>query len=210
MKNNYKLSNLIDEDELVSNHVARWDSSKGDLLSKCRHIAKKYLSTDSPEEAIGDLPVNLELSALENKIIKIIKSTDRKSIILMDRLDEGYEPDPIGIGIITGLVYASIELNKKTDKIRPVIFLRDNIYRAVAIEDPDYSRNIEGQVMRLHWDWHQLLTSQQLECVSHLELIKRRINVFGTGAQRENSRGAMDLKNACNLLFIGRAIYFHY
>ncbi|MCZ8095051.1 MAG: ATP-binding protein [Acidovorax sp.] len=158
MKNNYKLSNLIDEDELVSNHVARWDSSKGDLLSKCRHIAKKYLSTDSPEEAIGDLPVNLELSALENKIIKIIKSTDRKSIILMDRLDEGYEPDPIGIGIITGLVYASIELNKKTDKIRPVIFLRDNIYRAVAIEDPDYSRNIEGQVMRLHWDWHQLLT----------------------------------------------------
>jgi hypothetical protein len=75
----------------------------------------------------------------------------------MDRLDEGYEPDAIGIGIITGLAYASIELNKRSARVRPVIFLRDNIYRALAKEDPDYSRNIEGQVIRLHWDWAQLL-----------------------------------------------------
>lgn len=36
-------------------------------------------------------------------------------------------------------------------------FLRDNIFRSLSKEDPDYSRNIEGQVIRLHWDWAQLL-----------------------------------------------------
>ncbi|EEW8719886.1 ATP-binding protein, partial [Escherichia coli] len=63
----------------------------------------------------------------------------------------------IGIGIIAGLAYASIELNQKAKCIRPIIFLRDNIFRSLSKEDPDYSRNIEGQVIRLHWDWAQLL-----------------------------------------------------
>jgi hypothetical protein len=157
-KKNYKLSHLVADDELLSSHLCRWESTKGNLLTKCRAIAKAYLSVSSPEEAVGDLSVNLELSDVESSAMKIIGASDRKVVLLMDRLDEGYEPDPVGIGIITGLVYASIELNKRSEKIRPIIFLRDNIYRAVAKEDPDFSRNIEGQVMRLHWDWAQLLT----------------------------------------------------
>ncbi|HDR1798403.1 TPA: ATP-binding protein, partial [Pasteurella multocida] len=88
---------------------------------------------------------------------EILSSVDKKVIILMDKLDEGYEPDNIGIGIIAGFAYAVIELNQRTEYIRPIIFLRDNIFRALSKEDPDYSRNIEGQVIRLHWDWSQLL-----------------------------------------------------
>ncbi|MFP4895963.1 P-loop ATPase, Sll1717 family [Paraburkholderia sp. EG304] len=157
LEKNYKTSKQIAEDELVSAHVSKWRAARGSLLQKCRVIAKGYLSVNSPEEAVGDLSGNLELSDVESSIFSILSKTERKIVVLMDRLDEGYEPDPIGIGIITGLVYASIELNKKSDKIRPIIFLRDNIYRAVSKEDPDYSRNIEGQVIRLHWDWAQLL-----------------------------------------------------
>lgn len=156
-KGNYKVSHLIKDDELINQHLLRWNATKGNLLTRCRAIAKAFLSLQSPEEAVGDLPGNLDLSQIEERVLDVIGRSDRRFILLMDRLDEGYEPDPVGIGIITGLVYASIELNKRSGKIRPIIFLRDNIYRAVAKEDPDYSRNIEGQVMRLHWDWAQLL-----------------------------------------------------
>lgn len=37
------------------------------------------------------------------------------------------------------------------------MFLRDNIYRTIAKIDPDFSRQVEGQVIRLHWDEYHLL-----------------------------------------------------
>ncbi|WP_173004130.1 P-loop ATPase, Sll1717 family [Ralstonia pickettii] len=157
IQRNYKLGKLVDADEVITRHLQRWNATNGSLLKKCRAIAKAFLSESVPEEAVGDLSTNLELSEVENRVIKLVEKGDKKFLLLMDRLDEGYEPDSIGIGIITGLVYAAIELNKKSENIRPIIFLRDNIYRAVAKQDPDYSRNIEGQIIRLHWDWAQLL-----------------------------------------------------
>lgn len=153
----YKLSSLIATDEKLKPHLARWNATKGPLLTKCRGIAKQFLSAESPEEAIGDLPVSLELSVVEERILRCLQKADRSVVILLDRLDEGYESDNVGVGIIAGLVYASIELNKKTDLVRPIIFIRDNIYRSLSKIDPDYSRNIEGQAIRLHWDWAQLL-----------------------------------------------------
>lgn len=155
---NYKLASLVGRDERLKEHLTQWNETKGTFLTKCRYIAKKYLTSDSPEEAVGDLPGNLDLQRVEEKVLDLLASADRKIVILMDRLDEGYEPDAVGIGIIAGLAYAAIELNKKSESIRPIVFLRDNIYRALAKEDPDYSRNIEGQVIRLHWDWAQLLS----------------------------------------------------
>lgn len=74
------------------------------------------MSSEAPEEAIRDLYANLDLSHIESKILSLTTLSDRRFIILMDHLDEGYEPDDTGIGIITGLVYASIELNKRAEK----------------------------------------------------------------------------------------------
>lgn len=154
---NYKTSSLVDRDHFLLEHLDRWAGFKGNFLTKCRKIAKEFLTNDSCEEAVGDLSGNLDLESVEEKVLDLLGAAKRKIVVLMDRLDEGYEPDAIGIGIIAGLAYAAIELNKKSEYIRPIVFLRDNIYRALAKEDPDYSRNIEGQVIRLHWDWAQLL-----------------------------------------------------
>lgn len=153
----YKLSDLVEKEDRLREHLDRWSESQTPFLTKCRKIAKSFLSIDSPEEAIGDLPLNLELASIEESVLKLLSKSDRRVVILMDRLDEGYEPDAIGIGIIAGLAYAAVELNQKSAFIRPIIFLRDNVFRALAKEDPDYSRNIEGQVIRLHWDWALLL-----------------------------------------------------
>lgn len=153
----YKLADLFDREEVLKEHLARWNDAQAPFLTKCRRIAKSFLSVDSPEEAIGDLPLNLNLNTIEESVFRLLSKADRRVVILMDRLDEGYEPDAIGIGIIAGLAYAAVELNQKSSLIRPIIFLRDNVFRALAKEDPDYSRNIEGQVIRLHWDWALLL-----------------------------------------------------
>ncbi|MFQ2588788.1 P-loop ATPase, Sll1717 family [Aeromonas caviae] len=157
ISSHYKLSSHISSDIVLSEHTKRWTSVHGDILRRCRIIAKEYLDEANPEESIGDLQFNLKTSEIEASIIKLLTGADRRVIILMDKLDEAYEPDNLGIGIIAGLTYASIELNQKASCIRPIIFLRDNIFRALSKEDPDYSRNIEGQVIRLHWDWAQLL-----------------------------------------------------
>lgn len=157
ISSHYKLSSQISNEKNLKEHISRWISVKGDILRKCRIIANDYLDSNKPEASIGDLQSNLDISEIEEKIIKTLEKSDRHVVILMDRLDEGYEPDSIGIGIIAGLAYASIEINQKSDKIRPIVFLRDNIFRALSKEDPDYSRNIEGQVIRLHWEWAQLL-----------------------------------------------------
>jgi len=170
----YKHAELITKEEVLREHVARWSDSQAPFLTKCRRIAKAFLSVESPEEAIGDLPFNLDLSAVEEIVLKILQKTDRHVVILMDRLDEGYESDAIGIGIIAGLAYAAVELNQKSKLIRPIIFLRDNVFRALAKEDPDYSRNLEGQVIRLHWDWPLLLqlAATRMKLSFHVDLEK--------------------------------------
>ncbi|VVO18471.1 hypothetical protein PS718_04016 [Pseudomonas fluorescens] len=170
----YKHAELVAKEEVLREHVARWSDSQAPFLTKCRRIAKAFLSVDSPEEAIGDLPFNLNLSAVEEHVLKILQKTDRHVVILMDRLDEGYESDAIGIGIIAGLAYAAVELNQKSKLIRPIIFLRDNVFRALAKEDPDYSRNLEGQVIRLHWDWPLLLqlAATRMKLSFHVEVEK--------------------------------------
>lgn len=155
---NYKLAAHLEREPVLNAHLSKWNSAKGGFLSRCRTIAKSFLLEREPEEAVGDLSQNLELQEIEEVVASLFSRMNRKVVILMDRLDEGYEPDAIGTGIIAGLAYAAIELNKRSEAVRPIIFLRDNIYRALAKEDPDYSRNIEGQVIRLHWDWAQLLT----------------------------------------------------
>ena len=79
-------------------------------------------------------------------------------VILIDRVDEGYEPDELGVALVDALVLAAIDINTRIEQARVVLFLRDNMARAVEQLDPDYSRNIEGQVLRLHWEEAQLFS----------------------------------------------------
>jgi hypothetical protein len=77
-------------------------------------------------------------------------------MVLVDRLDEGYEPDDIGLGIVDGIIYGSDELKNRCENIRTILFLRDNIFRAIQERDQDFTRNVEGSVLRLHWDIQEL------------------------------------------------------
>jgi len=52
----------------------------------------------------------------------------------------------------------SEELHATYSELSVIAFIRDNIARSIQKADPDYSRNIEGEVLRLHWDQYELLT----------------------------------------------------
>ena len=144
---------------LLAAHVEAWGDDHIDLLTKLRrkfHLVNKNPS--SPEQAIGDLSGALGLHQLEEEFEEYLLATNTKAVLLIDRLDEGYEPDNLGIGMVAGVVTAVSETNKRYTGVRPVVFLRDNISRALAKLDHDYTRNIEGELIRIHWDSHQLLT----------------------------------------------------
>lgn len=108
------------------------------------------------EKRVATLAHTLAINDLFDAAQRAVEISKLMLHITADRLDEGYEPDPIGVSILTGLVYAFDKLAASIAHTATAVFLRDNIFRAIQIHDPDYSRNIEGDVLRLHWDEYHL------------------------------------------------------
>ena len=153
----YKTRELVAESSVLLEHLHLWGKAETAFYDKIRGTLKRALAADVPtDEFVGHLADTLEISTIEKEFRKILdKSHPIK--ILVDRLDEGFDPSMNGIAFIDGVVTAAIDLASNFRvKIRPVIFLRDNIFRAVAHFDQDYARNIEGQTLRLHWDVNTL------------------------------------------------------
>jgi hypothetical protein len=138
--------------------IQRWRERGHEIPDRLKGLMTEVLRTDrSPEDRIGDLPRILDLTALEDQLAHACGCARVPVVFLIDRLDEGYEPDAIGVGFVDGLLQAAIDIQTRIPNIRPCLFLRDNIFRAVQSFDPDYSRAIEGHVLRLHWDEQSLL-----------------------------------------------------
>ena len=137
---------------LLRPHIERWRREVG-LSHRLRSALTTLLpKNDSEEEAIGELASRLEVNQIQAALIDLIPQLKTSYVVMVDRLDEGWEADDVGTGLVDGLVLATVDLNDHLPQTRVTTFLRDNIARAVARADPDYSRDIEGQVLRLHWD----------------------------------------------------------
>lgn len=137
----------------IQPRVKAWAAGGPDFTSRLRPMMRSSINASvDAETRIGDLAVALEIDHVERSLANACAEGRAEVVFLIDRLDEGYEPDNQGIGLIDGLVQAAIDLKTRIPYIKPVIFLRDNIFRAVQKRDPDYSRTIEGHVLRLHWD----------------------------------------------------------
>lgn len=157
ISNHYKLRKFIESYDLTK-YLKEWGHPEVNFASKLRLRLKNAIDKSAtPEENIADLSSNLNLDVIEEKLLRIIKDTDYEIVVLIDRLDEGYTPDQLGVALADGFVQANIDLNSKfSPNIRGLVFLRDNMYRSISINDPDFTRNIEGQVLRLHWDEYGL------------------------------------------------------
>lgn len=150
----YKFREAVVQSETLSKHLKDWGRVDQAFFEKLRLLLKKVLPTDTkPEDAIGVLADALEINSIERALRQVLTSANFKIHILVDRLDEGFDPDNSNIAFVDGAITAAIDVSTAfKGVIKPLIFLRDNIFRAVAHYDQDFTRNIEGQTLRLHWD----------------------------------------------------------
>jgi hypothetical protein len=156
LRDNYRVrgdSGLRRLPEITQAWRRRGDSLTSRLFSA---LADKVDKAALVETRVATLRQSLALNDLMVAAQHAVNVSKHSLHILADRLDEGYEPDPTGIAILTGLVYAFDALSHSITNTATTAFLRDNIFRSIQIHDPDYSRNIEGDVLRLHWDEYHL------------------------------------------------------
>ncbi|AEJ01324.1 hypothetical protein Nit79A3_1492 [Nitrosomonas sp. Is79A3] len=154
----YKTADKIRNYQTLNTHLDKWKSCGNHAFDRLRVTLRKNLhGINNPNDRIADLPGILDIRILTEEVTSLIQSLNFGIVVLIDRLDEGYEPDTIGIGIVDGIIYGTDEVRLSLgEKLHALVFLRDNIFRAVQKEDPDFSRNLEGQILRLHWDSEEL------------------------------------------------------
>jgi Cdc6-like AAA superfamily ATPase len=143
---------------LLRRHADGWVTLGSDLAMRLR---KKLLQVGVLIDAstrISEIPALLEVNQLQDAVNDALTELKHSVVIMIDRVDEGYEPDELGVALVDALVLAAIDMNSRVDQVRVTLFLRDNMARAVEQLDPDYSRNIEGQTLRLHWEEGQLFS----------------------------------------------------
>lgn len=157
LSQHFKFRTVTEIPHLIE-HLREWRRSPASVSQKIRLKLEQIASNGrSPEALVGDLAQHLQLNHLDLELRRVLDLVGDQVYVLIDRLDEGYEPDVLGVGLIDGFVHASIEINKTFPKVKAFVFLRDNIFRAISKQDADFSRQIEGQVLRLHWDEYHLL-----------------------------------------------------
>lgn len=153
----YKYKNNIDLSQ-IRGHFTSWGSKRQSISTKIRRKLKSIFDkNESQQSRIAELSDRLELDLLEEVLSEALAKSNIQYVIFADRLDEGYSPDNLGIAIVDGFVQAVIDIKSRLDeRVVAFAFVRDNIYRAISKLDPDFTRNIEGQTLRLHWDEYNL------------------------------------------------------
>ena len=143
---------------VLAPHIARWKRASG-FSGRLRTVLNNVLKDGvTPEEQIGNFSSLLEVDRVKEALKQVLPEMKTEFVVLIDKLDEGYQSDDVGTALADGLILATINVAGWLPNTKVTLFARDNVARAVAKADPDYSRDIEGQVLRLHWD-EQLLIS---------------------------------------------------
>lgn len=155
--NHYKFKNNLDATS-IKEHLSSWGSRRQSIATKIRKKLKSIFKVEQTQQArIADLADELELDLIEEVLFEALEKSKVQYIIFADKLDEGYSPDNLGVAIVDGFVQAVIDIKSRLhEKVVAFAFVRDNIYRAISKLDPDFTRNIEGQTLRLHWDEYNL------------------------------------------------------
>lgn len=151
--NHYKFKSNLDLSS-IREHYLSWGSRRQSISSKIRKKLKSIFDKDeSPQSRIAELSDKLELDLIEEVLLEALDKSNVKFVVFADRLDEGYSPDNLGVAIVDGFIQAAIDIKSRlNEQVTAFVFVRDNIYRAISTLDPDFTRNIEGQTLRLHWD----------------------------------------------------------
>ena len=87
-----------------------------------------------------------------------------QQIVLIDRLDDEWDDSDKAVVLVMALMHACVEIRSATTAIRPMVFLRENVFDRVRQLDSEFSR-LETSIVTLDW------TKESLR-----ELVERRLN----------------------------------
>ena len=85
-------------------------------------------------------------------------------VVLIDRIDESWDGSDKAVAVLMALMHACIELTAQVDSVRPLVFLRENVFERVRLIDKEFAR-LERFVVSLEWTREMLL-----------EMVERRLN----------------------------------
>lgn len=120
-------------------------------IARCVTILRDVARTSSSAaDLLSTLPRIMAIETLQQTVKNAIDEAGLRVIVLFDGLDDGWLPEPIPTAVLGGLALASADLVDSHSGIYPLIFIRDNIFRALAQMDGDFTRHIEGHTLRLH------------------------------------------------------------
>lgn len=90
--------------------------------------------------------------------------SDWETVAMLDRIDESWDGTDNSVVIVMALMHACVELTANSKVVRPLAFLRENVFERVRQIDKEFAR-LETFVVALDWSPEMLL-----------ELIERRLN----------------------------------
>ncbi len=157
-------------------------------FNRCVNIVNTFSKHISSAEAIpGTIASNLDVETLNHAVKNSLNTINNIAIFLFDGLDEGWLPNQTATGILGGLAAAASDFADSQSGVYAVIFIRDNIFRALSVFDRDFSRHIEGNTLRLRWDEDSLfeLVGKRLRESFDLQKIENNVKIWNRFAHKK-------------------------
>jgi hypothetical protein len=171
--------------EFLRKHsISQDETGAGQCVRRLKAIIANGVT---PEEIPAALVAAFQFATLKEAIREVLDETRLSVVALYDRLDESWLPDIPSTAILGGLVKSVAEGRESKFPIYPVLFIRDNMFRALAHEDDDFTRHIENHTLRLQWDQESLfgLVVARLRIVLGMEDSENDVRVWNRFAHKE-------------------------
>jgi hypothetical protein len=169
-------------DEVICHWIRRgkfsYKSNTPAVLSRERNYIEDYdfdtRLLSFSEESLGALSRNQDKEWLRGinrwkdigeTLDTFMQSPSDNSIILIDRVDESWDGSDKAVILLMAMMHACVELTSSFACVRPLVFLRENVFERVRLIDKEFTR-LETSVTSLEWTKEQLV-----------ELVERRLNV---------------------------------
>ena len=208
IKIHYKGNKIIDE--FIRSYYEKYKNIIDcDYAARCTIILRETIKNGcSGHELPSKIASTFQTEKLKVSVKKALSDISSRVVALYDGLDEGWIPNIIATAILGGLAAAASDFSNSQTSIHITLFIRDNMFRSLANFDSDFSKHIEGNTIRLHWDENSLLNliAKRLRIILKMEDVESDIKVWNRFAAKELS--SLDGFKAClkNTLYRPRDI----
>jgi hypothetical protein len=119
----------------------------------------------------GDERSWLKLKKKSRQINEVINQMGQHQkwevLVLIDRLDDSWDGSERAVMMLTALMHACVDVWSNSQYVRPLIFLRENIFERVRDADREFSR-LETSVVSLDWTKELLIEMIERRLTQHM------------------------------------------